>query len=103
MLKKKLGFEAIEKDWAFDYTFYYYKIPSTLIIPEGCEKIGRYAFNSCWWLKKVEISESVDWIGRCAFPGYEIEIIIRKPMSEFRHIGDCAFGFCKNVKEEIGG
>ena len=47
MLKKRLGLEAIERDNSFTggvSVKTYFKIPSTLIIPEGCEKIGAGAF-----------------------------------------------------------
>ena len=98
MLKKKLGAEAIEKAWMEDHISYYFKIPSTLIIPEGCKMIGRYAFNSCLGLKKVIISESVERVERCAFLGCDSEVILRKPKSEFKEIGEDAFSFCKSVE-----
>lgn len=46
MLKKKLGVEAVEMDWPDDVDELkdYYKVPSTLIIPPGCERIGEFAF-----------------------------------------------------------
>lgn len=99
MLKKRLGAEAIESSWSFDYIYLYYKIPSTLIIPEGCKVIGRYAFQGCCdRLKKVVIPESVDWIGNCAFLGCGSEVILRKPKSKFKEIGEDAFSFCKSVE-----
>lgn len=104
MLKKKLGIEGIERSWSFDYIYLYFKIPSTFIIPEGCRMIGRYAFNGCWSLKKVIISESVERVERCAFLGCDSEVILRKPKSKFKEIGEDAFSFCKSVeyvKEEI--
>lgn len=36
MLKKKLGIEAVERDWQL--LLDYYKIPTTLNITEGCER-----------------------------------------------------------------
>ena len=101
MLKKKLGIEAIEKNWNIrvDYIDAYYKIPSTLIIPEGCREIGDAAFR-CGELKKVVIPESVEWIGYCAFYGCrQATIVIQKPRSEFKYIGSCAFDYCKGVKD----
>lgn len=49
MLKKRLGLEAIELDndniqKAEDFTSFCFKIPTVLIIPEGCVKIGKYVF-----------------------------------------------------------
>lgn len=46
MLKKRLGAEAIEMGWPDDDCNLedYYKVPSSLIIPEGCEKVGRRVF-----------------------------------------------------------
>ena len=42
MLKKKLGIESVERNWSVSagYLIDYYKIPSSLVIPEGCEKVG---------------------------------------------------------------
>lgn len=108
MLKKKLGIECIELDWneRFDFIYDYYKIPSTLIIPKGCEKVGRSAFED--WsgcrrrLKKVIIPESVEVIERDAFCYCsKATIILKKAESEFKEIGKSAFRECKDVKEEI--
>ena len=81
MLKKRLGAEAIESSWSFDYIYLYYKIPSTLIIPESCKVIGRHAFDGCWNIKKVIIPESVEWIGSCIFSGcWAVNIESKKPV-----------------------
>lgn len=122
MLIKKLGLEAIEKKWEFGIS-YFYKIPfpTTLIIPEGCERIGDGVFWSCWIrkvvipesvkeigerafryckrLRKVEIPKSVESIGDCAFDGcLNADITIKKPKSRIiKNIGQCAFGECKSV------
>lgn len=129
MLMKKLGLEAIEKKWEYGISAYYkIPFPSTLIIPEGCEKIGDGVFWSCWIrkvvipesvkeigerafryctrLKKVEIPKSVERIGDCAFDGcLNANITIKKPRSRIiKYIGQCAFGECKSVvyvKEEV--
>lgn len=44
MLKKKLGINAIEKDWIdrVGSVKNYFKVPPTLIIPEGCKRIGKW-------------------------------------------------------------
>ena len=99
MLKKKLGIEAIEKNWKHIFISYYYKIPPTLIIPEGCKRIGVEAFKNCWWLKKVVIPESVEIIGNHAF--YECisaTIILKKSKRKFKGIGWSAFYYCKSVE-----
>jgi len=129
MLKKKLGINAIERDWNVIFkSYHYFKIPSTLIIPEGCKKIGNYSFCDCWWLKKVMIlksckdigyyafsgcvklkkvviPESVDWIWDSAFKScWRAAIILKKRESKFNVISQDAFSDCRcrYVKEETG-
>lgn len=97
MLKKKLGIEGIERDWFWRKTLKNcFKIPSSLVIPEGCKRIGRNAFAICKGLEKVEIPESVTWIRDCAFQScwYLKKVIIPKSMEE---IGDYAFYGCPNA------
>lgn len=128
MLKKRLGAEGIEINW-----FYvignledYFKIPSTLIIPESCERIGDCAFiecenlreviipekcveligyasfSGCVGLKKVSIPDSVKYIAGDAFKDcWSATIILRKPRSEFEYISPDAFKSCRDVKEEV--
>lgn len=128
MLKKKLGAEAIEKNWDFRGAIMvenYFKTPSTITIPEGCRKVGDWAFYYCSWLKKVRISESVKEIGIAAFAGCRnleeviipksveriemiafdgciggknTKIILRKPKSEFEYISPDAFNGCRDVE-----
>lgn len=123
MLKKRLGAEAIEKEglWGVNVIGLYYKIPSTLIIPEGCveigyaafwkcirlkkviipkslKRIGDYSFRNCSGLEEVVIPENVEEIGDCAF--YRCSnatIILEKLVSEFEFIESSAFYLCKNV------
>ena len=100
MLKKRLGIEAIESDWSL---YRYFKIPSTLIIPEGCEKITNWAFYDCSWLEKVVISGSVKVIGDCAFNKCKnATIILRKPRRKFKKIAKNTFYSVRDVKEEVG-
>ena len=126
MLKKKLGPEAIERNWSVRHNCLidYFKIPPTLIIPEGVESIGYHAL--CYSnLKKVVIPGSVKYIGPCAFwkckkleeviisesvkrIGYEAfyycsnaTIILKKRREDFEKIGLNAFAGCNDVKEEI--
>ena len=100
MLKKKLGIEAIERNWNFFGTTIvgYYKIPLTLIIPKGCEKIGEAVFRHCWRLKKVIIPENVEVIENFAFSHcMRATIILEKPESEFKKIGYASFSGCYNA------
>ena len=99
MLKKKLGVKAIEKDWPDGNLKDYFKIPPTLIIPEGCKWIGGWVFMDCLGLKKVVIPESVDWIENFAFwDCKKATIILKKHKNEFKGIGKTSFLGCKNVK-----
>lgn len=100
MLKKKLGLEAVERDsWGISEIKLHYKIHPTLVIPEGCEKIGRYAFCGCEWLEKVIIPKSVKIIGDCAFYHcHTATIILKKPKRKFRYFGDCAYSGCSKVR-----
>ena len=121
MLKKKLGAEAIEWSWGSDF----FKIPSTLTIPDGCKRIGNSIFYNCTSLKEVIISEGCEEIGYKAFWGCarlkKVEIpksveiikewafkncsnatiILKKPKEEFKGFGFDVFYDCKDVKEEI--
>lgn len=123
MLKKKLGTEAIERDWSWFITDRF-KISSTLIIPEGCKRIGISAFWGCRELRNVVIPGSMKFIENSAFCGcYKLEeviipksveaigyyafekckkavIILRKSKSEFRFIGLFAFDGVRDVKEK---
>ena len=127
MLKKKLGIEAIERNWNLHYHLsnHYFKIPSILVIPEGCEMIGNFAFYECNRLKEVVISKSVEVIRFGAFEycgrlekvviprNVEVigsivfyycsnaVIILKKPRREFKFIAPDAFSDCRDVKEEV--
>ena len=80
----------------------YFKVPSTLIVPEGCEKIGHFAFEFCSRLEEVKIPKNVEEIGYRAFGECNnATIILRKLESEFKEIEDEAFYGVRYVKEEI--
>lgn len=102
MLKKRLGVDAIERgQFCLSSLKDYFKISSSLIIPEGCRKIGDRAFRDCYKLEEVIIPNSVEWIGNYAFVWCRNAVIIlKKPRSEFRYIGDYAFENCRDVKKE---
>ena len=103
MLKKKLGTEAIERGWfCSEKLGNYFKIASTLIIPESVKEIGQYAFWCCDKLKEVEIPKSVEVIGYCSFYGCrQATIILKKYKKDFKYIGSYAFSGVKDVKKEI--
>lgn len=96
MLKKKLGINAIERDWSCgNRLVWFFKIPSSLVIPEGCEKIGDWAFWCCRELEKAVIPKSVKVIKYKAFYDcYNAVVIITKPSIE---IETCVFLGCKAV------
>ena len=124
MLKKKLGIECIENRINNCHISWFYKVPSTLTIPEGCRRIrsgifgncnklkkviipgsvkviGEDAFWCCRKLEKVVISESVEEIYSSAFYGCAgAEIILKKPKNEFKYIGSLAFAGCRVYVEE---
>ena len=69
MLKKRIGTAAIEKDWPDSNVCLsdYFKLPTSLIIPEGCARIGLYAFWGCNEIEAVYIPKSIRSIGWHAF------------------------------------
>ena len=119
MLKKRLGTEAIEREGLWIKR--YFKISSTLIIPEGVKEIRLYTFSNCEKLEKVlipksvkyirfgsfldcknlrevEIPESVEVIENIAFAGcWDAKITLEKPKSKFEYIEENAFLNCKSV------
>ena len=105
MLKKRLGIEAFERCWRWNNRLVdYFKISSTLFVPEGCEKIGEFALCYCRKLEKIVIPKSVEKIEYKAF--YDCSnavIILQKPRIEIE-IENSVFLGCKAVmyvKEEI--
>ena len=101
MLKKKLGPEAIERNWDWRKSkrlVDYFKIPTSLIISESVKKIGRFAFNSCK-VKRVVVKRIGDYaFVRCL----NAIIILKKHKKDFEKIEERAFNGCRNVKEEVG-
>ena len=104
MLKKKLGIEAIEKDsWTLGVLSYsriglYFKIPPTLVIPDGCKWIGDWAFWRCKKLRKVVIPESVVEIRDFAFKECRDLEEVEIPKS-VKNIGVGAFRECKKLEK----
>ena len=103
MRKKKLGINAIERDWSWARELTRrFKISSTLIIPDDCKRIGIAAFAGCRNLRKVVIPKSVEWIDYDAFWGCEeATIILKKHKKDFKRIGNCALNGVRDVKEEV--
>lgn len=105
MLKKKLGIEAIESDWGYShgnigYTYSYFKIPSSLIIPENVVEIGFRAFSGCDEIKKVVIPKNVRKIGVDSF--YECRNLKELELAEgVLIIDNWAFAGCSKLKEVV--
>lgn len=100
MLKKKLGVEAVEMDWPDDVEELkdYYKVPTTIIIPPGCERIGDFAFWECEKVKEVIIPKGVEEIGYKAF--FECTELEEVEIPEgVRNVGKSAFEKCRILKE----
>lgn len=102
MLKKRLGIEGIEKSWEAKNINYYYKISSTLIIPEGCREIGMQAFQDCNVLERLKIPGSVKSIGVWSFLRcYGLREVVISESREEVTIDYSAFYLCKNLKKVI--
>ena len=101
MLKKKLGIEAIERSWVLEEKDNsYFKIPSSLIIPENCVQVGCRVFTNCTSLKEVIISKGCKSIGIEAFYGCRKleKLVIREGVTDIEH---SAFSDCKKLREVI--
>ena len=100
MLKKRLGIEAIEREWYDNFIFNCFKIPTTLIIPENCRLIGYSAFQNCKMLEEVKIPRFTKTISYCAFLDCSNlkEVVISEGVE---NIGDEAFRGCKRLREVI--
>ena len=99
MLKRVIISEGVEEigDFAFCNCWRLEKV----VIPESIKKIMDYAFYDCEKLREAIIPVSVELIGDYAFEDcYNVTIILKKPESEFMNIGNSAFEKCKYVKEE---
>ena len=101
MLKKRLGIEAIERNWGNRKPIpSYYKIPSTLTIPEGCEKIGMRAFQDCNVLERLKIPGSVKSIGVWSFLRcYGLKEVVISESRDYVAINYSAFYLCKNLEK----
>ena len=97
MLKKKLGAEAIGRIVVVER---YFKIPTSLIIPDGCKRIGNSAFECCKSLREVIIPKSVKWIDGNAFSNCKKleKVIISEGVEEIWHH---AFAGCDKLKKVV--
>lgn len=110
MLKKKLGVEGIEKDWLRrNNVKNYFKISSTLTIPEGCVEIGDWAFSGCERLREVIMPPTLERIGGCSFYNC-VKLEKLKVPESLKWVGYFAFEDCHEklaveeyAKEETGG
>ncbi|MCQ2311253.1 MAG: leucine-rich repeat protein [Paludibacteraceae bacterium] len=73
-----------------------------LVIPQGVDTIGDYAFSSCSGLTSVTIGNSVTTIGNYAFYGCSGLTSITIPSSVTK-IGYCAFESCSGLTSVIIG
>ena len=69
----------------------------SLVIPEGVESIGSYAFAYCLNLEEVHIADSVRAIGERAFEGCESLKRIDLP-DGLREIGEYTFFLCEELE-----
>ena len=96
MLKKKIGAEAIER---YRFLENFFKIPTSLIIPEGVKGIRESTFSGCDWLKSVVIPGSVKSIGGSAFYGCEnLEDVLIQGGADIRYH---AFSGCTKLKRVV--
>ena len=70
---------------------------TTLVIPEGVEKIEKYAFNSCSTLESVTIPDSVKSIGDHSF-AYCTRLTEVKVGNGLTEVGRDVFYYCINLK-----
>ncbi len=71
-----------------------------VIMPNGVESIGEYAFSYCHRLESIEIPSSVKYIGDWAFSHCVCLSRISMPAS-VKKIGRSAFYGCKSLKEVV--
>ena len=101
MLKKRLGIEAIERNWGNRKPIpSYFKIPSSLTIPEGCENVGGCAFQDCNVLERLKIPGSVKSIGVWSFLRcYGLKEVVISESRDYVAINYSAFYLCKNLEK----
>lgn len=68
----------------------------SIILPESIEIIGNHAFDTCWYLKNLELSPNLTDIGDYAFNYCYYLPSIDLPAS-LRSIGEHAFYYCWNL------
>ena len=71
---------------------------TSLVIPDTVRAIGRYAFDSCYQLKSVEMGNGVQAIGAYAFD--QCSAMESLTLSNrLTSIGACAFNLCKKLTQ----
>ncbi len=85
-----------------NYAFYNSKLVTTEHIPDSVKKIGNYAFYGCLAIKSVELSEKVTEIGMCSFSNcsYLTKISFG---NNLKTIGESAFLSCSKLAEVVYG
>ena len=79
-----------------DEAFFWYKLLTSINIPDSVTSIGVSAFDGCESLTSINIPDSVTSIGRAAFDGCESLTSINIPDS-VTSIGNSAFRSCKSL------
>ena len=70
-----------------------------VVIPDGVEEIGNYAFEECESLKSITIPNSVKYIGGYAFYRcYSLQSITFNIPDNLKYISGSAFEGCKSLK-----
>lgn len=77
----------------------YDKEISSVVIPDGVEVIGDFAFADCSLLKIIELPKSLKTIGDRAFSGCKSLTSIRIPGSVKNLDGDWVFWYCEKLKK----
>lgn len=80
------------------YAFYNCSNLQSVTIPDGLVLIGGFAFMNCAALTDLEIPESVQAIGGYAFSGCTAITVLEIP-ENVQAIGDCAFCSCTGLTE----
>ena len=68
-----------------------------ILVPSGVRGIGKYAFDGCYGLESIELSDTVEDIGNFAFNNCKSLKTIVIPNS-VKNIGGGAFSTCKGLK-----
>ncbi len=79
--------------------FYSLSALRVVILPEGVEVIGDYAFAFCVQLENVVLPSTLTSIGKGAFQGSAIKTLHISEKTKLTSISDWAFAECTNLRE----